>query len=420
MFGVTRGSRAANNNAAPMHNVENEEKDLMSNIECRSPLRAHGLARAIAGIACTAAALASNAAFAQATEVKIGFAAPLTGGQAHYGADFKSGVELAIDEMNATNPVIGGKPVHFVLDAQDDQADPRTGTTVAQKLVDDGVVAVIGHYNSGTSIPAAPIYAKAGIPEIAMATAPNYTRLGFPTTFRLLTSDTQLGSVLGTYVAKDLKFKRFAVVDDRTAYGQGVAEEFSKAVKAAGATVVDQEYTNDKAVDFRAILTKIKAADVDAVFYGGADTQAAPMLKQMRTLAIKAPLIGPDMVQSDNLIKIAGPAAEGTLAASEGSPLAQMPSGKDFSERYTKRFGHPVELYAPYAYDGTMAVFNAMKKANSTDPHIYLAALKATNMKGVTTNELSYDQYGDLKYGGVTVYKVVNGKWVPSQTVGVK
>ncbi|TDV07802.1 branched-chain amino acid ABC transporter substrate-binding protein [Paraburkholderia caballeronis] len=392
----------------------------MSYSESLLPLRASTLATAVAAVAYAAAALGSTAAFAQATDVKIGFAAPLTGGQAHYGADFRSGVELAIEDMNATNPVIGGKPVHFVLDAQDDQADPRVGTTVAQKLVDDGVVAVIGHYNSGTSIPAAPIYAKAGVPEIAMATAPTYTRLGLPTTFRLLTSDTQLGSVLGDYVAKDLKFKRFAVVDDRTAYGQGVAEEFSKAVKAAGATVVDQEYTNDKAVDFRAILTKIKAANVDAVFYGGADTQAAPMLKQMRTLAINATLIGPDMLQSDNLIKVAGPAAEGTLAASEGSPLAQMPNGKEFAEHYSKRFGQPVELYAPYAYDGTMAVFNAMKKAGSTDPHVYLAALKATNMKGITTNELSYDQYGDLKYGGVTVYKVVNGKWVPSQTVGTK
>jgi branched-chain amino acid transport system substrate-binding protein len=392
----------------------------MSYSPSRLPVRAGAIYTAVAAVACAAAAMGSSAAFAQATDVKIGFAAPLTGGQAHYGADFRSGVQLAIEDMNASNPVIGGKPVHFVLDAQDDQADPRTGTTVAQKLVDDGVVAVIGHYNSGTSIPAAPIYAKAGIPEIAMATAPTYTRLGLPTTFRLLTSDTQLGSVLGEYAAKGLKFKRFAIVDDRTAYGQGVAEEFSKAVKAAGATVVDQEYTNDKAVDFRAILTKIKAANVDAVFYGGADTQAAPMLKQMRSLAIKAPLIGPDMVQSDNLIKVAGPASEGTLAASEGSPLEQMPSGKEFSEHYTKRFNQPVELYAPYAYDGTMAVFNAMKKANSTDPHIYLAALKATNMKGVTTNELSYDQYGDLKYGGVTVYKVVDGKWVPSQTVGVK
>ncbi|MEX3949361.1 branched-chain amino acid ABC transporter substrate-binding protein [Paraburkholderia sp. EG287B] len=366
------------------------------------------------------AALWSAGALAQATDVKIGFAAPLTGGQAHYGADFRSGVQMAIDDENATNPTIGGKPVRFVLDAYDDQADPRTGTTVAQKLVDDGVAAVIGHFNSGTSIPASPIYAKAGIPEIATATAPSYTRQGLPTTFRLVTSDAQQGSVLGEYVVKDLKFKRFAVIDDRTAYGQGVAEEFAKAVKAAGGTVVAQEFTNDKAVDFRSILTHIKSADADAIFYGGADTQAAPMLKQMKSLAIKATLIGPDMMHSDELIKIAGPAADGALASSGGSPLDQMPGGKRYVERYTKRFNKPVELYSPYAYDGTRAVFAAMKKANSTDPHIYLASLKTTNMKGVTTNELAYDQYGDLKYGGVTVYKVVNGKWQPLTTVGTK
>jgi branched-chain amino acid transport system substrate-binding protein len=373
-------------------------------------------------LAVAAAAFGSTgvSAFAQAQDVKIGFAAPLTGGQAHYGADFRSGVTMAIEDFNATKPVIGGKPVHFVLDAADDQADPRTGTTVAQKLVDDGVAAVIGHFNSGTSIPAAPIYAKAGIPELATATAPAYTAQGLPTTFRLVTSDSQQGGVLGTYAVKDLKFKRFAIVDDRTAYGQGVAEEFAKAVKAAGGTVVAQEFTNDKAVDFRAILTHIKQSDVDAIFYGGADTQAAPFLKQMRTLAVKGTLIGPDMIHSEELLKIAGPAAEGALASSGGSPLDKMPGGKSYVDRYKKRFGGEVELYSPYAYDGTMAVLNAMKKADSVDPHVYLPVLKATQMKGVTTNELAYDDRGDLKYGGVTVYKVTNGKWTALQTVGTK
>ncbi|MFJ1212597.1 branched-chain amino acid ABC transporter substrate-binding protein [Burkholderia pyrrocinia] len=374
-------------------------------------------------LAATAAVLGLTGASAfaqQAQDVKIGFAAPLTGGQAHYGADFRSGVTLAIEDFNATKPVIGGKPVHFVLDAADDQADPRTGTTVAQKLVDDGVAAVIGHFNSGTSIPAAPIYAKAGIPELATATAPAYTAQGLATTFRLVTSDSQQGSVLGEYAVKDLKFKRFAIVDDRTAYGQGVAEEFAKAVKAAGGMIVAQEFTTDKAVDFRAILTHIKQSDADAIFYGGADTQAAPFLKQMRMLAVKGTLIGPDMIHSEELLKIAGPAAEGALASSGGSPLDKMPGGKSYVERYKKRFGNEVELYSPYAYDGTMAVLNAMKKADSVDPHKYLPVLKATQMKGVTTNELAYDERGDLKYGGVTVYKVTSGKWTALQTVGTK
>ena len=376
--------------------------------------------RMVMGIAAGSIGALSVQAMAQVQDVKIGFAAPLTGGQAHYGEDFRSGVTLAIEDFNATQPVIGGKPVHFVLDAADDQADPRTGTTVAQKLVDDGVAAVIGHFNSGTSIPAAPIYARAGIPELATATAPAYTQLNLPTTFRLVTSDAQQGSVLGDYVVKTLGIKRFAIVDDRTAYGEGVAQEFAKAVKAAGAQVVDQEYTNDKAVDFKSILTHIKASDPDAVFYGGADTQAAPLVKQMRELAIKAVLIGPDMIHSDEMLKIAGPAAEGSLASSGGMPLDKMPGGAAYIARYKKRFGTDVELYSPYAYDGTMAVLQAMVRAGSTDPHVYLAALKAIRMKGVTTNELAYDEHGDLKYGGVTVYKVSNGQWVPLQTVGVK
>lgn len=379
-----------------------------------------GIKRMVMGIAAGSIGALSVQAMAQVQDVKIGFAAPLTGGQAHYGEDFRSGVTLAIEDFNATQPVIGGKPVHFVLDAADDQADPRTGTTVAQKLVDDGVAAVIGHFNSGTSIPAAPIYARAGIPELATATAPAYTQLNLPTTFRLVTSDAQQGSVLGDYVVKTLGIKRFAIVDDRTAYGEGVAQEFAKAVKAAGAQVVDQEYTNDKAVDFKSILTHIKASDPDAVFYGGADTQAAPLVKQMRELAIKAVLIGPDMIHSDEMLKIAGPAAEGSLASSGGMPLDKMPGGAAYIARYKKRFGTDVELYSPYAYDGTMAVLQAMVRAGSTDPHVYLAALKATRMKGVTTNELAYDEHGDLKYGGVTVYKVSNGQWVPLQTVGVK
>lgn len=380
-----------------------------------------GIKQVALGVAAGVFGLLGGVAMAQqAQDVKIGFAAPLTGGQAHYGEDFRSGVLLAIEDFNATQPKIGGKPVRFVLQAADDQADPRTGTTVAQKLVDDGVAAVIGHFNSGTSIPAAPIYAKAGIPELATATAPAYTQQGLPTTFRLVTSDAQQGGVLGQYVVKSLGFKRFAIVDDRTAYGQGVAEEFAKAVKAAGATVVAQEFTNDKAVDFRAILTHIKTSGADAIFYGGADTQAAPLLKQMRSLAMKAALIGPDMIHSDELLKIAGPAAEGALASSGGSPLDKMPGGQRYVERYKKRFGKEVELYSPYAYDGTMAVLNAMKKADSVDPHKYLATLKATQMKGITTNELAYDERGDLKYGGVTVYKVVNGKWAALQTVGTK
>jgi branched-chain amino acid transport system substrate-binding protein len=377
--------------------------------------------KTLAGATLVAAmSLVGTAHAQQAEQVKIGFAGPMTGPQAHYGTDFQNGVKLAIADMNATKPVIGGKQVEFVLDSADDQADPRTGTTVAQKLVDDGIKGMIGHFNSGTTIPASRIYANAGIPEVAMATAPEYTQQGFKTTFRMMTSDTQQGAVAGTFAVKNLNMKKIAIVDDRTAYGQGLADQFAKAAKAAGATIVDREFTNDKAVDFKGILTKLKAANPDLIYYGGADAQAAPMAKQMKSLAIKAPLMGGEMLHTPDFLKIAGPAADGTYASLAGLPLADMPGGGQYVAKYKKTFGTDVETYSPYAYDGTMALLTAMKKANSTDPAKYLPELAKTNMPGVTTTHLAYDEHGDLKNGGITIYKAENGQWKPLQSIGAK
>lgn len=366
----------------------------------------------------TAVAIASLAGTAHADEVKIGFAAPMTGAQAHYGADMQNGIALAIEDFNATKPVIGGKPVTFVLETQDDQADPRTGTTVAQKLVDDGIKGMLGHFNSGTTIPASRIYANAGIPEVAMATAPEYTQQGFKTTFRMMTSDTQQGSVAGAFAVKDLGLKKIAIIDDRTAYGKGLADQFEKAVLAAGGTVIDREFTNDKAVDFKAILTKIKSQRPALVYYGGADAQAAPLAKQMKTLGITAPLMGGEMVKTPDFLKIAGDAAEGSVASLAGLPLTEMPGGSAYAAKYQKRFGTAVETYSPYAYDGAMALFTAMKKADSTDPAKYLPFLAKTDMAGVTTSHLGYDARGDLKNGGITMYKVEKGQWVPLKSIG--
>jgi branched-chain amino acid transport system substrate-binding protein len=253
-----------------------------------------------------------------------------------------------------------------------------------------------------------------------MATAPEYTTQGFKTTFRMMTSDTQQGSVAGEFAVKNLKVKKIAIVDDRTAYGQGLADQFEKAAKAAGGTIVVREFTNDKAVDFKAILTKIKSMNPDLVYYGGADSQAAPMVKQMKTLGFRAPLMAGEMVKTDTFVKIAGDAADGTVASLAGLPMDQMPGGADYSAKYKKRFNEDVQTYSPYAYDGAMAMFAAMKKANSTDPAKYLPVLAKTDMPGVTTSRLEYDSKGDLKNGGITLYKVVGGKWTTLQSVGGK
>lgn len=364
------------------------------------------------------AAGGSTAASGEET-IKIGFAAPLTGPQAHYGAEYKNGVTLAIEDANATHPTIDGKPVKFELEAVDDQADPKTASELAQKLVDDGVKGVIGHFNSGTSIPASKIYSDAGIAQIAMATAPAFTTQGYKTTFRSMTSDTQQGSVMGAYVVKKLGAKNIAIIDDRTAYGQGLADEFEKAVKAAGGKVIKREYTTDKSTDFAAILTAIKGLQPDVIYYGGADAQSAPMAKQMKRLGIKAPLVSGEMTKTPDFLKVAGKDADGTIASLAGLPLDQMPKGKDYAARYKQRFNEEVATYSPYGYDATRVLIAAMQKANSVEPAKYLPVLAAIDYTdAVTTPHLAYDAKGDLKIGGITVYKVVDGKWTVLESVG--
>jgi branched-chain amino acid transport system substrate-binding protein len=355
---------------------------------------------------------------AAAETVKLGFAAPLTGPQAHYGKEMQNGILLALEEINATKPIIGGKSVRFELVSEDDQADPKQGTAVAQKLVDAGIKGMLGHFNSGTSIPASKVYAGAGIPQIAMATAPAYTANGYKTTFRAMTNDVQQGSVMGRFAVEKLGAKKLAIIDDRSAYGQGLADEFEKAAKVAGGQIVKREYTNDKATDFMAILTSIKGAKADAIFFGGADAQAGPMARQIRQLGVGAKLMGGEMVKSPNFVKLAGDAAEGTIASLAGLPLAQMPGGKDYDTRYKAKFKEDVQVYSPYSYDAAMVMIGAMKRADSTDAAKYLAELARTQLVGVTSANIAYDERGDLKDGAITVYRVEGGEWKVLEAVG--
>jgi branched-chain amino acid transport system substrate-binding protein len=352
-----------------------------------------------------------------AKTIKIGQVSPLTGPQAHLGKDNDNGARLAIEEVNAQGMTIAGAKVKFELVSEDDQADPKTGTIVAQKLVDARVAGVIGHLNSGTSIPASKIYNDAGIPQISpSATNPKYTQQGYKGAFRVMANDVQQGKVLGEYAVAKLKAKKIAIIDDRTAYGQGLADEFEKAAKAAGAAIVGREYTSDKSTDFRAILTNVKARQPDLVFYGGMDGQAGPMAAQMKSLAIKAKLLGGDGAQSVEFIKLAGPAAEGAIASSPGLPLDKMPGGKGFTDRFTAKYGQ-IQIYAPYAYDATMTMVEAMRTANSTEPAKYLPELAKISRQGVT-GPIAFDEKGDLKSGPITLYEVKAGKWVTLETVG--
>ena len=363
----------------------------------------------------------AGTAMAQDAVVKIGHVGPTSGSGAHLGKDNENGARMAIDELNAKGVTIGGKKVKFELLAEDDASDPKQGTAAAQKLVDSKVNGVIGHLNSGTSIPASKVYSDAGVPQISpSATNPKFTRQGFKTTFRVVADDVHLGGTLGKYAVKSLKGKTIAVIDDRTAYGQGVADEFEKGVKGAGGAIAKREFTNDKATDFTAILTSIKAAKPDVVFYGGMDAVAGPMIRQMKQLGITAKFMGGDGICSGELPKLAaGTMADGQVVCAEAGGVEgnQKVAMDKFKADFKKKFNADVQIYAPYVYDATMVMVDAMVKAGSAEPAKYLPVLaKTAGYKGVT-GTIAFDDKGDIKNGALTLFTYKGGNREQSAVV---
>ncbi len=367
----------------------------------------------------TALAIALSIAVAPAYAqpvVKIGSAASVSGPGAHQGKDTENGARLAIEDLNAKGATIDGKPVKWVLLAEDDASDPKQGTAVAQKLVDAGAVGVVGHLNSGTTVPASKIYSAAGIPQISPATtSPVYTRQGFKTAFRVVANDNMIGDALARYTVATLKAKKIAVIDDRTAFGQGLADEFVKSIKAApggAAMIVSRQYTTDKATDFNAILTQIRAKQPDVVFYGGMDAVAGPMLRQMKALGIGAKLVSGDGVCSEKMPRLAGDALgeNKVTCVVAGGVTGPQEAGMDaFTERYQQRFKLPLQTYAPYAYDAVMTLATAMQQAKSSKPSVYLPVLAKIQYQGVT-GAIAFDAHGDLRNAALTLYTYRNGK----------
>jgi len=357
-------------------------------------------------------------AFAQKV-VKIGVAGPYTGGAASYGKDFESAVKLAIDDANAAGIKLGGEAVRFELISEDDAGDAKQAVSVATKLVDMRVAGVVGHLQSGATIPASKVYHDAGIPQVApAATNPTLTRQGFKTAFRVIGDDQQVGAALAGYIVTKLGFKSVAVIDDRTAYGQGLADVVAKTVPTLGGKVAAREFTTDKATDFKAILTTIKSKNVQAIFYGGLNAQAGPLKRQMMDLGMTTPLFG-SSISSDEFVSFAGKeAAEGTYSADSGQAIENMPGGPAFVKKFTAKYG-PVVMYAPYGYDATNVLINAMKAANSADPKKYLPQISKLNFKGVT-GPISFDNKGDLRSAAVTFFQVKAGKWETLETVSTK
>jgi len=337
-------------------------------------------------------------------EVKIGHVAPLTGPIAHLGKDNENGARLALEEINKVGLTIDGKKVVLTLVPEDDAEDPKTATQVAQKLVDAKVVGVVGHLNSGTSIPASKIYSDAGITQISpSATNPDYTKQGFKTTYRLVATDAQQGPALANYVSKTLNAKTVAIIDDSTQYGKGLADEFEKTVKASGVKVVTREASNNKATDFKAILTKIKGSKPDVIMYGGMDATGGPLTKQAAELGIKAKIVGGDGMCTEKLAELAGDAVVNVTCSEAGKALSKMAQGADFQKRYKERFNTDVQIYAPFTYDAVYVLVDAMKRANSTDPAKILVVMPDTKMNGLVGN-IAFDDKGDMKEGVITLY----------------
>lgn len=362
---------------------------------------------------CMIACLGATVAMAQDMVVKIGHAAAISGAQASYGKDNENGARLAIDDLNAAGVVIGGKRVKLELMAEDDAAEPKQGTAVAQKLCDAKVSGVVGHMNSGTTIPAAKIYNECGIPHITpSASNPDLTKPGYKTTFRLLANDNALGAGLAVYAADVLHLKRIAVIDDRSAYGQGIVEVFKKTASSKGIAIVDQSYTTDKAADFMAILTAIRAKKPEGVFFGGMDSQAGPMLRQMEQLGLtNVKYFGGDGICSLNLIKQAAGAKtlDNVICAEGGASLDKMPGGKAWRARYDAKYPGEFQVYSPYVYDAVHVLVDAMRRANSSDPKVYLPKLADANYQGVTT-KVQFESNGELKNPSMTLYTYKENK----------
>ena len=345
--------------------------------------------------------------------VKIGSGAPKTGGIAHLGKDNENGAQLAVNEINAAGGVkIGDKVAKLALVGEDDAGDPKQGPVVAQKLVDAKVVGVVGHLNSGVSIPANAVYAKAGLVQISpSSTNPDYTIKGNKTpkgsvsSYRVVATDAQQGPALGKYMLGK-NAKTVAVLDDATQYGKGLADQVAKTMEGAGAKVVAREAATDKTTDFKAVLTKIKGLNPDYVFWGGMDDTAASLVKQMKELGMTAKLASADGACTDKFIELSGDAGEGVICSQAGMPLSKMAKGAEFNTNYEKAFaGQKVQIYSPFSYDGVYTLVEAIKIAQSVDPEAIAAAMPKVSFEGLI-GPISFDEIGDIKGGAISIFEV--------------
>ena len=353
-------------------------------------------------IACgLAVALATVIATASQAQVKFAVGAPITGGSAAFGAQIKNGVEQAIEDINAAGGILGQK---LTLEIGDDRADPKEGVSVANKFAADGVKFVIGHFNSGVTIPASDVYRDNGMLAITPgATNPGVTdRPGLWNMFRTCGRDDQQGGVAGGIIATMFKGKRVAMVHDKTTYGQGLAQETRKAMNAKGVKEVMFEGVNKDDKDFTALVSKVKAANPDLVYWGGLHDTGGLILRQMRDQGVKTPLMGGDGITDDEFAAIAGPGAEGTLMTFAPDPRTN-PKNKDIVDVFRKKRGFEPQAYTLYSYAAVQIIKQAAEAAKSLDPRKVSDVMHSGKAFDTVLGDIAFDKKGDVSNDGYVV-----------------
>ena len=334
-------------------------------------------------------------------QVKLAVAGPITGGSAAFGAQLKNGVEQAVEDINAAGGILGQK---LAVSIGDDRADPKEGVSTANKFAADGVKFVIGHFNSGVTIPASDVYLENGMLVITpAATNPKVTdRPGMWNMFRVCGRDDQQGIVAGGFIAQNFKGKRVAIVHDKTTYGQGLAEETRKAMNAKGVKEVMYEGINKDDKDFTALVSKLKSANPDLVYWGGLHDTAGLIVRQMRDQGVKAPLMGGDGITDDEFAAIAGPGAEGTLMTYSPDPR-NNPKNKDIVEVFRKKRGFEPQAYTLYSYAAVQIIKQAAEQAKSLDPKKVAEVMHSGKAFNTVLGDISFDKKGDVSNDGYMV-----------------
>lgn len=347
---------------------------------------------------------------APAEAVVIGVAGPMTGDQSKIGKDLERGAQLAVDEWNARGGVLG-RQIH--LEVGDDQHDPKQAVSVANKLINLGIVGMVGHFNSSASIPASSVYHDAGVPMVTPgSTNPRLTEQGYDNVFRVVGRDDQQGTVAAEFIANRLKAKRVAILHDKTTYGQGLAEELRKSLvpyQNQGLEVISSDGITQGDKDFRGILTSLKGEKPDLYFFGGIFPEGGLLAKQAKEVGLAAPMMSGDGVIDPKFIEIAGAAAEGTYLTFTPDP-DKMPQAENFLREYRSKYGDELAPYAIYAYDAANILLKAVSESASTDGKKIIATLRQIKYSGAL-GQIEFDAKGDVTKSPYIVWITKNGKF---------